>query len=200
MVSGWTKNTQKPNFFENGKNHPKFKNSKTSRNMPKFWPEVSNPSGSVVSTRFCHAKSAKKHFYCLAILDHFITKMFKSETTSLHYFSPRIPNLEKILDIRLWEVGANRRLTGTSKVNTHTDRQTDRRTDKSTYRKHRPRGPMLWKRLCLPTLPIEEPQQLTTPLKWTKKKKNISTASKLTNFIRFIRIENIYFDMIHVQL
>ena len=25
---GWTKNTQKPNFFENGKNHPKRKNSK----------------------------------------------------------------------------------------------------------------------------------------------------------------------------
>ena len=26
-----------------------------------------------------------------------------------------------------------------------TDRQTDRQTDISTYRKHRPRGPMLWK-------------------------------------------------------
>ena len=53
----------------------------------------------------------------------------------------------KILDIRRWEVGAKRPLNGTSKVNRHTDRrtdvQTDRRTDKSTYRKHRPRGPML---------------------------------------------------------
>ena len=27
----------------------------------------------------------------------------------------------------------------------HTDRQTDRQTDISTYRKHWPRGPMLWK-------------------------------------------------------
>ena len=41
-------------------------------------PEVSNPSGSVVSTMFCKAKSAKKnYFFCLAILDHFQTKMFK---------------------------------------------------------------------------------------------------------------------------
>ena len=44
-----------------------------------------------------------------------------------------------ILDIRLWEVGAKRRLNGTSKVNT----QTDSRTDISTCRKHRPTGPML---------------------------------------------------------
>ena len=33
---GWTKNTQKPKFFFNGKNNPKRKNSKTSRDMPKF--------------------------------------------------------------------------------------------------------------------------------------------------------------------
>ena len=36
------------------------------------------------STMFCKAKSA--------ILDHFPTKMFNSETSSFHYFSPRIPN------------------------------------------------------------------------------------------------------------
>ena len=34
---GWTKNTQKPNFFEKRKkNHPIRKNSKTSGNMPKL--------------------------------------------------------------------------------------------------------------------------------------------------------------------
>ena len=33
---GWTKNTQKPNFFEKRKNHPKRKNSKTPRDMPKL--------------------------------------------------------------------------------------------------------------------------------------------------------------------
>ena len=35
-IEGWTKNTPKPNFFLNGKNHPKHKNSKTSRDMPKL--------------------------------------------------------------------------------------------------------------------------------------------------------------------
>ena len=30
-IGGWTKNTPKPDFFEKGKNHPKRKNSKTSR-------------------------------------------------------------------------------------------------------------------------------------------------------------------------
>ena len=34
-IGGWTKNTQKPDFFENGKNHQKHKNSETSRNMTK---------------------------------------------------------------------------------------------------------------------------------------------------------------------
>ena len=31
---GWTKNSRKPNFLEKGKNHPKRKNSKRSRDMP----------------------------------------------------------------------------------------------------------------------------------------------------------------------
>ena len=85
---GWTKNTKNPIFLKNRKNHPKHKKLKRLR------PEVSNPSGSVVSTLFCKAKSAKTIFFCfLEILDHFETKMFKSETTSFHYFSPRIPNL-----------------------------------------------------------------------------------------------------------
>ena len=42
-------------------------------------------------------------------------------------------------------MGAKRRLNGTSKVNRRTNKQTDTRMDISTYRKHRPRGPMLWK-------------------------------------------------------
>ena len=40
---------------------------------------------------------------------------------------------------------SKRPLNVTSKVNRHTDGHTDRRTDILTYRKHRPRGPMLWK-------------------------------------------------------
>ena len=38
-------------------------------------------------------KSEEKNFFFAVILDNFQTKMFISETTSLHYFSPRIPNL-----------------------------------------------------------------------------------------------------------
>ena len=58
-------------------------------------PEVSNPSGSVVSTMFCKAKSAKNNnfFFARRFQTTFKQKNFKSETTSFHYFSPRIPNL-----------------------------------------------------------------------------------------------------------
>ena len=38
-------------------------------------------------------KSEEKNFFCAAILDNFQTKMFNSETTSFHYFSPRISNI-----------------------------------------------------------------------------------------------------------
>ena len=68
----------------------------------------------------------------IQILDHFFPLLFPKDSESL-----------KIFDIRLREVGAKRPLNGTSKVNRHTNRQTDRRTDISTYRNHRPRGPML---------------------------------------------------------
>ena len=98
---------------------------------------------------FCKAKSAKKTFFLrgdfrllpnknVQMLDHFFPLLFPKNSESL-----------KIFDIPLREVGAKRPLNGTSKVNRHTnrktDRQTDRQTDISTYRKHRPRGPMLWK-------------------------------------------------------
>ena len=63
--------------------------------------------------------------------------------------SPKDSEYLKILDIQLQEVGAKRRLNGTSKVNRQTDKHTDRQTDISTYRKHGPRGPMLWKHLHL---------------------------------------------------
>ena len=87
-MGGWTKNTQKPD----------------------------NPSGSVVSTMFCKAKSAKKNFFWrgdfrplpnknFQLLDHFFPFLFPKNSESL-----------KILDIRLQEMGAKRLLNGTSKV------------------------------------------------------------------------------------
>ena len=121
-------------FLKNGKNHPKRKKYQKrlkicQKQQYTLLPKVSNPSESVVSTMFSKAKSAKKNiFFCLAILDHFQTKMFKSETTSFHYFSPKDSEVLKILDIRLPKVGAKRRLNGTSRVNTWTDRQTHRQT------------------------------------------------------------------------
>ena len=65
-----------------------------------------------------------------------------------HFFLllfPKDSESVKILDIWLREVGAKRPLNGTSKVNRQTDTHTHRYMDKSTYRKHRPKGPMLWK-------------------------------------------------------
>ena len=73
-------------------------------------------------------------------LDHFFPLLFPKDSESL-----------KILDIRLREVGAKRPLNGTSKVNRQTDTHTHRYMDKSTYRKHRLKGPMLWKKYgCWP--------------------------------------------------
>ena len=66
-------------------------------------------------------QNQQKKLFCAAILDNFQTKMFKSETTSFHYFFPKDSEALKILDIRLREVGAKRRLNGTSKVNTQTE-------------------------------------------------------------------------------
>ena len=100
--------------------------------MPKL-PEVSNPSGNVVSTMFCKAKSAKKNTFFLLgdcrplpnenvqMLDHFFPLPKDSESL-------------KIFDIQLWEVGAKRPLSGTSKVNRHTDTRTQGHTDPQTDR------------------------------------------------------------------
>ena len=55
------------------------------------------------------------------MLDHFFSILFPKDSESL-----------KILDIRLWEVGAKRPLNGTSKVNTQTYTQTHGQTDRQT--------------------------------------------------------------------
>ena len=41
------------------------------------------------------AKFSPKLFFCAAILHPLLVKVYKSETTTFHYFSPRIPNLKK---------------------------------------------------------------------------------------------------------
>ena len=69
----------------------------------------------------------------------------KIKWSNLRTLFPKDSKSLKFLDIRLWEVGAKRRLNSTSKVNRRTDGHTNRHTDISTYKKHRPRGPILWK-------------------------------------------------------
>ena len=98
-----------PIFLNNGKNHPKRKNSKTSRDMPKLATSPSNvrpllsitfPQGFRISKNIGHPTSGsggKKT----------VKRYLKSEQT-----------------------------------NTQTDGQTHRQTDISTFKKHRPRGPM----------------------------------------------------------
>ena len=70
----------------------------------------------------------------------FISKSFQIWDQFSQLLLPK-DSSQNILDIQLREVGAKRRLNGTSKVNSHTYTN----MDKSTYRKHRPRRSMLWK-------------------------------------------------------
>ena len=53
-----------------------------------------------------------------------------------HFFPLIIPKdskSQKMLDIPLWEVGAKKRLNGTSKVNSQTAKQTNRQTHGRTF-------------------------------------------------------------------
>ena len=71
----------------------------------------------------------RQNFICASILDHFQTKMFQSETTSLHYFSPRIQNIGHPT------LGSEGEKTFKRYLNSeHTNRRTDRRTRRWTFR------------------------------------------------------------------
>ena len=91
---------------------------------------------------FCKAKSAKKNFF---FSRRFLT-ILKQKCSNLRpLLSTTFPQgfwISKNIGHPTSGSGAKRRLNDTSKVNTQTNTQ----TDISTYRKHRPRGPMLWKR------------------------------------------------------
>ena len=97
VVFGWTKNTQKPNLFEKRK-----KSSKTQKlkNVQRY-AKISNTSfhqRSLIHQEawfppcFVRKNHKNKTFFCAAIIENFQTKIFKSEITSFHYFSPRILN------------------------------------------------------------------------------------------------------------
>ena len=115
-VVGWTKNSQKPKFYEKWKKSPKTqkrKNSKTSRDMPKLAIYPSTRGLSFIGKRgFQHVLYGK---------------ISKNQTTSeekclnlrplLYITFPQGFRISKILDIQLREVGAKRDLNGPSKVN-----------------------------------------------------------------------------------
>ena len=69
----------------------------------------------------------------------------KQQNVALPLLFPKDSKSLKILEIGLQEVGPKRGLS--EHTDTRTEGHTDRQTDKSTYRKHRPRGLMLWKDL-----------------------------------------------------
>ena len=98
------------------------KDSKSLKILDLRFPEVGAKrflNGTSKVKKFSFKKIRKKLFLAGAILDNFLAKMFKSETTYFHY-------LKKWTDTR-----------------THTQR--DSKTDILTYKNHRPKGPMLWK-------------------------------------------------------
>ena len=69
-IGGWTKNTPKPAYLN-----------------------ITASCRYITASLKQARKISKKNFFCAAIFDNFQTKMFKYETTSFHFFSPRILNL-----------------------------------------------------------------------------------------------------------
>ena len=99
VVSGWTNNTPKPDFFEKQK-----KSSKTQKikNIQRYAKICNTPfdQRSLIHREvwfppcFVRQNQQKKTNFCLRCdLRPLPNKMFQSETTSFHYFSQRIPNL-----------------------------------------------------------------------------------------------------------
>ena len=87
-------------------------------------------------------KSVKKNFCCgdftpfmgnsCQIWDHFFQLLFPKDSENLN-----------TLDIWLWEVGAKKTVKGVRNSDRQTNKQTNMHTDILTYRKNRPRGPIL---------------------------------------------------------
>ena len=103
-----------------------------------------------------------------------------------HFFpllSPKNSESLKILDIRLWEVGAKRPLNGTSKVNKHTDIWTNRLIESigPEGRCFENSGKNIIDEKCQIKLPYEN-----CPLKkawWKKLMKNVGKKNMMINTI-----------------
>ena len=151
VVSGQTKKTPNPDFFLKTKKI--IQNAKTQKRLEicqnqryALRPEVSNPSGSVVSTMFCKAKSAKKKKNCAAFFDHFQAKMFNVRPFLSITFPLGFCISKNIGHPTLGSGGKKtfKRYLKSEQTDRRKDGRMDRQTDNiSTYKKHRPRGPLL---------------------------------------------------------
>ena len=100
VVSGWTKNTQKPDFFEKRKKSSKTQKLKNVQRYAKI-SDTPFDQRSLIHRDvwflpcFVKQNQPKNKLFLRGDFRQFQTKMFKYETTSFHYFSPRIPNLLK---------------------------------------------------------------------------------------------------------
>ena len=104
-------------FLKNGKNHLNAKTLKRlgicQNQQYALLPEVSNPSGSVVSTMFCKAKSSKKTFFFAWRFQTTFKQKCSNVRPLLSLLFPKDSKSLKILNFQLREVGAKRRLNGT---------------------------------------------------------------------------------------
>ena len=100
-----------------------------------LWPEVSNPSGSIVFTIFCKAESAKKNYlFCLANLHHFQTKMFSyNQTTSSITFPQWFQIFKFFWSFDFGKGGQKERLIKRYLKSEQTDGHTDRQTHRQTF-------------------------------------------------------------------
>ena len=125
VVSGWTKNTPKPELFEKQKKSSKTQKLKNVQKYAKISNTLFDQRSLIHREAWfppCFVRQSqlkKKNFFGdfkpplnrnVQILDHFFPLYFPKDSESL-----------KILQIRLWELGEKIRLNGTSKVNTQTD-------------------------------------------------------------------------------
>ena len=91
------------------------------------------------------AKFAQQLFFFWAAILHPLLVKFSNLRPVLSITFPQGFQISKIFGHPTSENGGKKTFKRYLKSDEYTDRQTDTQMDKSTFRKHRPRGPMLWK-------------------------------------------------------
>ena len=149
VVSGWTKNTQKQNFFEQRK-----KSSKTQKlkNVQRYAKISNTPfdQRSLIHREawfppcFVRQKQQQKNFFFARRFQTTFKQKCSNVRPLLTITFPQGFRISKNIGHRNLGRGGKKTFKRYLKSE-QTDGQTDKQTDISTYRKHRPRGPMLCK-------------------------------------------------------